>query len=524
MTTLRPSGNGANRYGSCASTSSPWRQLELVDDPRAQQRQRVRARRRAHAGPQLLGHAAAARRSRAARGPRPKAGAGQVRGRDEPVVAGADHHGVDHGEAAYSRSMVGSWRRSAGSTRCCRPRAGPTPASPPVEPGDPGRFHALFGRDSLITSLQLLPARPGRGAGDAARARRAPGHARGSRDARGAGQDRPRVPPRRRRQLRADGLAGAGEFALLRHRRRHVVVPVLLAAIGDAALAAELGAAWRRGAGLARTALDARRRPGAHGPRRARRARRSRAGATRSTRPARPRRRRHPAPRRREPGRRWPTPTPRPSPWRRCARWRGSAASGVARAARTPCAARVTAPSGPDVDGDRGGRPPGAGRRLAARLAAVGGRARARRRRGRRRAPLRARHPHALRAAHALGSAHRRSAPTPTTAARSGRSTPGSAGPGCEPPAGAAEAESVRSGVLAALDRLGRAPELYAVGAGGPRRSRSRIGYRPGRSAPAGRSRTGGTGVPRRCSTSSRCAVSLRKIVRARTPDGSHVP
>jgi glycogen debranching enzyme len=30
----------------------------------------------------------------------------------------------------------------------------------PVEPGDPGRFHALFGRDSLITALQVLPARP----------------------------------------------------------------------------------------------------------------------------------------------------------------------------------------------------------------------------------------------------------------------------------------------------------------------------------------------------------------------------
>jgi glycogen debranching enzyme len=29
-----------------------------------------------------------------------------------------------------------------------------------VGPDDPGRFHALFGRDSLITSLQLLPVRP----------------------------------------------------------------------------------------------------------------------------------------------------------------------------------------------------------------------------------------------------------------------------------------------------------------------------------------------------------------------------
>jgi glycogen debranching enzyme len=33
-------------------------------------------------------------------------------------------------------------------------------STPPVEEGDPGRFHALFGRDSLITALQLLPVRP----------------------------------------------------------------------------------------------------------------------------------------------------------------------------------------------------------------------------------------------------------------------------------------------------------------------------------------------------------------------------
>lgn len=36
----------------------------------------------------------------------------------------------------------------------------PYASAPPVEPGDPGRFHALFGRDSLITALQVLPARP----------------------------------------------------------------------------------------------------------------------------------------------------------------------------------------------------------------------------------------------------------------------------------------------------------------------------------------------------------------------------
>src|SRR4051812_5711912 len=36
----------------------------------------------------------------------------------------------------------------------------PYASAPPIEPGDPGRFHALFGRDALITSLQLLPERP----------------------------------------------------------------------------------------------------------------------------------------------------------------------------------------------------------------------------------------------------------------------------------------------------------------------------------------------------------------------------
>jgi glycogen debranching enzyme len=36
----------------------------------------------------------------------------------------------------------------------------PYASTPPVEEGDPGRFHCLFGRDSLITALQVLPARP----------------------------------------------------------------------------------------------------------------------------------------------------------------------------------------------------------------------------------------------------------------------------------------------------------------------------------------------------------------------------
>ena len=33
-------------------------------------------------------------------------------------------------------------------------------STPPVQAGDPGRYHALFGRDSLIFALQVLPERP----------------------------------------------------------------------------------------------------------------------------------------------------------------------------------------------------------------------------------------------------------------------------------------------------------------------------------------------------------------------------
>jgi glycogen debranching enzyme len=41
------------------------------------------------------------------------------------------------------------------------PEGWPYASTPSTGRGDPGRFHALFGRDSLITSLQVLPERPG---------------------------------------------------------------------------------------------------------------------------------------------------------------------------------------------------------------------------------------------------------------------------------------------------------------------------------------------------------------------------
>ena len=36
----------------------------------------------------------------------------------------------------------------------------PYASSLPIDAEDPGRFHALFGRDSLISSLQVMPAQP----------------------------------------------------------------------------------------------------------------------------------------------------------------------------------------------------------------------------------------------------------------------------------------------------------------------------------------------------------------------------
>ena len=40
------------------------------------------------------------------------------------------------------------------------PAGWPYASTQPIAADDPGRFHALFGRDSLITSLQVLPAQP----------------------------------------------------------------------------------------------------------------------------------------------------------------------------------------------------------------------------------------------------------------------------------------------------------------------------------------------------------------------------
>jgi glycogen debranching enzyme len=133
----------------------------------------------------------------------------------------------------------------------------PYASSPPVEPGDPGRFHALFGRDGLITALQLLPVRP-----EIARATlRALAGLQGTRTdpevdeepGKIAHEWRPVAPawlvergwPVRDGGLLYYGSADSTSWFL-----------VLLAATEDAGLARELEAAWRAAAGWLTGALE----------------------------------------------------------------------------------------------------------------------------------------------------------------------------------------------------------------------------------------------------------------------------
>jgi glycogen debranching enzyme len=139
----------------------------------------------------------------------------------------------------------------------------------PVEPGDPGRFHALFGRDALITALQVLPVRP-----DVARATlRMLASLQGRRDDPEIDEEPgkivhewwPRAPtgllrvgwPVRGGELRYYGSADATPWFL-----------VVLESLADPLLEAELEGSWRAAAGWLERALE---RGGGlvrHGPRR----------------------------------------------------------------------------------------------------------------------------------------------------------------------------------------------------------------------------------------------------------------
>ena len=134
----------------------------------------------------------------------------------------------------------------AGLEELLSPEGWPYASAAPVEGEELGRFHALFGRDSSIVSLQVLPAQP-----QIARAT-----LRALSSQQGAIEDpetdeepgkilhewRPSAPewlveadwPVRDGELRYYGSADSTAWFL-----------VLLASLGDRLLAAELEAAWR---------------------------------------------------------------------------------------------------------------------------------------------------------------------------------------------------------------------------------------------------------------------------------------
>ena len=150
------------------------------------------------------------------------------------------------------------------------PEGWPYASSQPIDRDDPGRFHALFGRDSLITSLQVLPQRP-----DVARATlRALAALQGTVDDADTDEEpgkivheyRPHAEKRfedmgwpvRNGELRYYGSADGTSWFL-----------VVLDALGDAALTEELSGAWRAAAQWLTRALEHGEGLVRHGPRRA---------------------------------------------------------------------------------------------------------------------------------------------------------------------------------------------------------------------------------------------------------------
>ncbi|MBV9942289.1 MAG: hypothetical protein JO262_09200 [Solirubrobacterales bacterium] len=147
----------------------------------------------------------------------------------------------------------------------------PYASSLPVDSRDPGRFHALFGRDSLIFSLQVLPVRP-----DVARATlRALAGLQGQHEDQETDEEpgkivheyRARAEPRfeeagwpvRDGELRYYGSADGTAWFL-----------VVLAALVDSAIADELSACWRAASAWIERALERGRGLVRHGPRQSR--------------------------------------------------------------------------------------------------------------------------------------------------------------------------------------------------------------------------------------------------------------
>jgi len=139
-------------------------------------------------------------------------------------------------------------RQRCGATKLdglLAPEGWPYASSLPTDARDPGRFHALFGRDSLITSLQILPLRP-----DVARATvRALAELQGKRTDPGTLEEPGKIIHEYR--VKADADLQARGFPVRGGQLRYFASAdstswflVLLASIGDVALEQELGRAW----------------------------------------------------------------------------------------------------------------------------------------------------------------------------------------------------------------------------------------------------------------------------------------
>jgi glycogen debranching enzyme len=150
------------------------------------------------------------------------------------------------------------------------PDGWPYASAAPQAADDPGRFHALFGRDSLIVSLQVLPARP-----EVARATlRALAPLQGRVEDPATDEEPGKIvhewwPRAPRRLIEAGWPVREGELRYYGSADSTSWFLVLLASLGDRALASELEQTWRaagewleralaRGGGFVR-----------HGPRRA---------------------------------------------------------------------------------------------------------------------------------------------------------------------------------------------------------------------------------------------------------------
>jgi glycogen debranching enzyme len=128
------------------------------------------------------------------------------------------------------------------------PEGWPNASSASVSEGDPGRYNCLFGRDSLITSLAVLPARPD----VAAASLRALAALQGSREdvvwdeepGKIVHEVRPAISVARAGYLGLD-VPPSGDLRYYGSADSTPLFLHVLAATGDAALASELEAAWR---------------------------------------------------------------------------------------------------------------------------------------------------------------------------------------------------------------------------------------------------------------------------------------